>query len=324
MKLKLETTRTLDGHLRSLVQSRDNSIVCAGGRDPINGQRSAFLARVSSFSLPGLEPEWDYTIEKSKPFSSIALCGEMVVAGIDQNFDRTPCGFWGVAVEGGELVTSKQLPNSFLVSSANNVLMTATPDFEREIATIAECYPAETAIAKIASTETESLVGITACLGPKKEQQCIATIQVAGRKSVTYQHSLFRRGTKKPLWEISSKNVRLFCDGGSVVSYSSEKQRELEVWDLSTGEMAQRVKFSSEGVHQLAKIDKDVFVMSSGDRNLVLFSGQNGILDSVQLKTEHPGWLDFCVCSGGQHIVALSTENNRGMKSHLSFFDTPR
>ena len=76
--------------------------------------------------------------------------------------------------------------------------------------------------------------------------------------------------------------------------------------------MVQRVKFASDCIDRRVKIDKDVWAMASGDRNLVLFSVQKGILDSVRLTTENPGWLDLCVYLAGQHIVALSTENYRG------------
>ena len=319
MRLHLESTVTLDGQLRWLSQTSDHSIVCAGGRDPVSGPRSAFNASLRSFSLDNLTTQWEFSLDKSWPFSMIARSGELVFAGIQQNFTRAPCGFWGVDSRGA-LVTSKVIPTSFLMTGGADGLIVAVPDFEKETMAIAQAYPNDNPLLNVASTETQSVVQITHLPTSGAHQHVIVSYADTGKRRVTYVHALHRPGVLKPIWEFSSANDMLCCDGDSIISYSSEKQKEFEVINATNGQVIERHKFVDNGVQRLQVIEPGLWAVSRAERQLILFSSRAGVLDTVSLATEHPGWLELCVTTDRQRVIALSTANLQGMRTALSVF----
>lgn len=319
MRLQLESTVAIDGQLRVMRQSGVNSIACAGGRHPISGSRSAFNASLRSFSLDSLKTEWEFTLEKSWPFSVIAKSGDLIFAGIQQNFNRAPCGFWGVDFK-GSLSISKDLPASFQMIGGDRDLMVAIPDFDREIVSISQVYPSENPILTVPSTETNSVVEITAFPSHHLQKQVIVTVAAAGKKRVTYIHALYREGSEHPIWEAKSCNDKLCWDGDRIITYASEKQKEFEILSSLNGRLLDRIKFVDEGVQRLQIMQPGVWAVSRSNRQLSLFSISDGVHDTVSLATEHPGWLELCVTSDRERVVALNTDNFQGMKSKLSVF----
>lgn len=49
MRLKCESTNIVEGQLRVLLQSSGQSVVCAGGRNPLSGSRNASIVRNERF-----------------------------------------------------------------------------------------------------------------------------------------------------------------------------------------------------------------------------------------------------------------------------------
>ncbi|MFO0939891.1 MAG: hypothetical protein U0930_03915 [Pirellulales bacterium] len=215
---------------------------------------------------------------------------------------------------------SKQLPASFSMSDGDGDLIAAQPDFDSQSVSIASIYPKEDLLLTVPSTESRPVLAITAIAPFQRYKQIVVTYAIHGRKGSSYVHALYREGTKVPIWEINSRNDKVCMHEDSVVTYSSENQREFEVLGASDGRVQERVKFVDDGVQRLCIVQPGIWAVARANCQLVLFSIRDKILDEVSFATQYPGWLELCLTRDPSRIVALSAENHQGMNSYLSVF----